>query len=1257
MGEFFNEIITMEQLNKQYSSDLNQSLKTIQDNFEKAFWETGNKEKALSYIKDKYEDGILFQNDMIKLSIELIYIWENGVLHLAIKFHLNTDKKINLDRWDEFASSYHKTDIYDFSSTVKVKLNQLDLEKIIAQRDKIARDYTLFLSNGYLVSYHGDMVVKLVVERKLLSKYPIKDIYGHLVIDLKKNYNYISEEKKIDRYIYKFEIGEENTQNYMHLFLNNDLSSIVVKFENTSFSIANEIYQNMKQKIDTLIEIIKLRSQVNTVIHDTKSNLFNLFWSSNHNNKLDYLDKYKKILHIFQKMRNKGESLESDYIIPFVQDVMDDFQNNRKLDTDIDNYLWYINWNNIKAIIKYYNYKLEKLLYQDDNLEEIKRIANIYSRIIMNNLGVYSSSKEEVYSLVFLKITEYCNQTSIWKISKDYISAFSIIWWWDYFYSALITKFIDFDTGFGKELKIDSINLSKYDLFSQNIWDKDNISYFSSNVFVPYITQKILDDSSHWDLESFQSLTLDDILDRYDMNYNFIDYIKDYIQSKGIELESLYQSLLERIIRNDMEILSSWQMPKLTKYNVEFNIDNPNIRNYTRTLFIDLVKNTIVFLVENNPSILEEKQYEFVDFLELLWYDERNSFVEYIKYQAKIESRDAFWYIIRKLYSNWMEKDKSNIERDIYFEKYAYILDKENEENFVKELLLPFINDKIEKNSNILDNLESGTLEEIVLSCDIKEEKFFEYIKFELNKNIKFEAIKSLIWVMSKDLIEKDKKNLEKAISVDFWKYEIFFAIDDFALWIQDKFIENILIPNLKYDLIENLHILGRDKNLTLVKLLRELGYKNFTFVSFIEKNISLQKQEEYLNSLWKIIAKKVMYDCRNSNIKKRIQIVKKYRNLGSILSDETKKRFVDNSLAETLSKQVSRDIDRIEERKIKDLDYLIKDYIVYNLYMEEEHIRKYIDKLYNKFSSIQKKDLQKFHKTMLKSIREGIKIDLLEAIRDYKKYKGVEPSEIEDCIDELENNYNSVFKKEENKLTLAYNKVFERGQFTEENLKSLIEEYKKYLDKYFVKDNLSDDDKKILKKMMYVVTIYYFETGNFDFEEIMDFAKDNDRYGGKYSYIYDFLVNIENIKNSGMREDINYIILMINIYRKTFYSISHNYSAKIEKFIKWQEYLTIELKDKKNYNKSILYDIIEILFLYKLNDLYSNITRKNIIDEYGASIGKTEIIELINILSTTIDYNQIQYFRTKLKEVVGNSNIKFLPKNSPLYICCKYAI
>gem|GEM_PF-4901200 len=35
-------------------------------------------------------------------------------------------------------------------------------------------------------------------------------------------------------------------------------------------------------------------------------------------------------------------------------------------------------------------------------------------------------------------------------------------------------------------------------------------------------------------------------------------------------------------------------------------------------MFIDLVKKTIVFLLQSNPSILDGEQYDFVGLLELL---------------------------------------------------------------------------------------------------------------------------------------------------------------------------------------------------------------------------------------------------------------------------------------------------------------------------------------------------------------------------------------------------------------------------------------------------------------------------------------------------------------------------------------------------------------------------------------------------------------------------------------------------------------
>gem|GEM_PF-6923329 len=268
-------------------------------------------------------------------------------------------------------------------------------------------------------------------------------------------------------------------------------------------------------------------------------------------------------------------------------------------------------------------------------------------------------------------------------------------------------------------------------------------------------------------------------------------------------------------------------------------------------------------------------------------------------------------------------------------------------------------------------------------------------------------------------------------------------------------------------------------------------------------------------------------------------------------------------------------------------------------------------------------------------------------------------PTELEKKIDELENNYNSVFRKGENKLEVAYKKVFERGQFTEETLTNLIGKYKKYIDKYFVKNDVSSEEKNMLKMMMYTVCIYYFMTDNYDFEDIIKFAKENDNYNGSFKHISSFLEDINNLNTSKMRKDMNYLILMINMYEKTFGKIGVNIFPAIESISVANKKLDIKLDgENAEHQTGSLYGVVEILFLHKLDDIYTDITKKpsvgRMTDKPLTNDSAKRLIETLSHKS--ISYEEMKLLNNKLANVLKNHSIKHLPANSSLAISCKYA-
>gem|GEM_PF-3850023 len=120
----------------------------------------------------------------------------------------------------------------------------------------------------------------------------------------------------------------------------------------------------------------------------------------------------------------------------------------------------------------------------------------------------------------------------------------------------MLSAFIAFDIGLRTNSKTDAIDLSKYELFTIDMWNSTVIQPFLNKVFIPYLSKKIFADLSNWDLEDLKSLNLDDILEKYNIDNKFVDYIKDYILDNGEELNKLYQSLLETIIREDIDNLS-----------------------------------------------------------------------------------------------------------------------------------------------------------------------------------------------------------------------------------------------------------------------------------------------------------------------------------------------------------------------------------------------------------------------------------------------------------------------------------------------------------------------------------------------------------------------------------------------------------------------------------------------------------------------------------------------------------------------------
>gem|GEM_PF-6010363 len=112
------------------------------------------------------------------------------------------------------------------------------------------------------------------------------------------------------------------------------------------------------------------------------------------------------MLQIFQKMKSKGEKLESDFIISFVQDLMEDFKDNIR-NNDDSFYLTKIKVKDITSIVAYYNIRLEQALYEYDSsaLEEIKRLANIYSKLIANNIEV---DQDRITGYILSIVKHYC---------------------------------------------------------------------------------------------------------------------------------------------------------------------------------------------------------------------------------------------------------------------------------------------------------------------------------------------------------------------------------------------------------------------------------------------------------------------------------------------------------------------------------------------------------------------------------------------------------------------------------------------------------------------------------------------------------------------------------------------------------------------------------------------------------------------------------------------------------------------------------
>ena len=197
----------------------------------------------------------------------------------------------------------------------------------------------------------------------------------------------------------------------------------------------------------------------------------------------------------------------------------------------------------------------------------------------------------------------------------------------------------------------------------------------------------------------------------------------------------------------------------------------------------------------------------------------------------------------------------------------------------------------------------------------------------------------------------------------------------------------------------------------------------------------------------------------------------------------------------------------------------------------------------------------------------------------------------------------------------------------------------------------------------MYIVAVYYLLTGNYEFNEIIRFAKENkDEFKGNYHYIVQFIEDINNLETSWMRKDINYLLLMVNIYWKTFSQInsSANYNT-INNIIVLKNSIKIKFENADaTIQRYSLHIIIELLFLHKLNNIYASITKEYTLS--SRAVSKEQMIAksasyIADTFNSKLSYQEIKLLGDTISNSISSSAIEYLPHNSPLYIILKYTI
>ncbi len=509
----------MEQLSWLQSSELNISLRKIQDSFDDAISETGTLELALQKLKVKFLDKNnkwvykLYKTERLNvyitwfnlnnnyLCIDMLFTSRFSTPSLRfrefdsddISLLSNFSKKRDYWEWRNFADKYYKNNLFqDIERENDIKLNQLDIETVIMERDKIAQEYLNFVEKGYGIALLGALIYKefqinYFVRGKMTNTY-IPDIYKHILADFREGNN-------CDR---RFVIQKKDREIIITFWLK--AGEISINFQNTTFQEAEEYYTKVEKRIIEIKEIIKLRSQVSKLIKSTQWNLFrnllDIYPLSSPKESYPNIQVLYDIKKLFEQIKSNWEKRESEIMLIFIKDLMCDIQN-EEITTEIDiyNLMKKIQENDITAISTYYETRLLDFLLKEESNEEIENIIEIYRKLHK----YFDDEREEIEKVLVRVVASYVTQKGINNIDKNIIQTISKIVKGNIldsstnFYNQLYRFFVNMDISYEENDRM-LVDLEKYKLFNESIWINNSPISLVEIILVPIFVSKIKDD-------------------------------------------------------------------------------------------------------------------------------------------------------------------------------------------------------------------------------------------------------------------------------------------------------------------------------------------------------------------------------------------------------------------------------------------------------------------------------------------------------------------------------------------------------------------------------------------------------------------------------------------------------------------------------------------------------------------------------------------------------------------------------------------